>query len=182
MKIEDLIVLRTPPSLRTSPPGYLLYVSHVWNTWSRHVALLIPRTSAMPPLSRCLVGHSKKYSKIIKVSHGVLKKGLKNHLNPPFLYRLGGLKNSTTIKQEPYLYLYLRGLFGEWKKLKKEKALKNKRKNVTSRDARGARLLLKKGLVQGIWGIDPPRSSILHGGLESRRRAAWVRVRLHSRN
>ncbi len=35
------------------------------------------------------------------LSHGVLKKGLKKHLNPPFLYRLGGLKNSTTIKQEP---------------------------------------------------------------------------------
>jgi hypothetical protein len=35
------------------------------------------------------------------VSHGVLKKGLKKHLNPPFLYRLGGLKNSTTMKQEP---------------------------------------------------------------------------------
>jgi hypothetical protein len=32
----------------------------------------------------------------------VLKKGLKNDLNPPFLYRLGGLKNSTTIKQEPF--------------------------------------------------------------------------------
>jgi hypothetical protein len=37
----------------------------------------------------------------MEVSHGVLKKGLKNDLNPPFLYRLGGLKNSTTIKQEP---------------------------------------------------------------------------------
>jgi len=35
------------------------------------------------------------------VSHGVLKKGLKKHLNPSFLYRLGGLKNSTTMKQEP---------------------------------------------------------------------------------
>ena len=41
--------------------------------------------------------------KVLKIlSHGVLKKGLKNHLNPPFLYRLVGLKNSTTIKQEPY--------------------------------------------------------------------------------
>jgi len=36
------------------------------------------------------------------VSHGVLKKGLKKHLNPSFLYRLGGLKNSTTMKQEPF--------------------------------------------------------------------------------
>jgi hypothetical protein len=44
---------------------------------------------------------TKKDSKIMEVSHGVLKKGLKNDLNPPFLYRLGGLKNSTTIKQEP---------------------------------------------------------------------------------
>jgi hypothetical protein len=37
------------------------------------------------------------------VSHGVLKKGLKNNLNLLFLYRLGGLKNSTTMKQEPFV-------------------------------------------------------------------------------
>jgi hypothetical protein len=37
------------------------------------------------------------------VSHGVLKKGLKKHLNPPFLYRLGGLKNSTTNKARAFL-------------------------------------------------------------------------------
>jgi hypothetical protein len=36
-----------------------------------------------------------------KIETRLFKKGLKNHLNPPFLYRLGGLKNSTTIKQEP---------------------------------------------------------------------------------
>ena len=39
--------------------------------------------------------------KIMLVSHGILKKGLKNNLNLLFLYRLGGLKNSTTMKQEP---------------------------------------------------------------------------------
>jgi hypothetical protein len=49
---------------------------------------------------------TKKDSKIMEVSHGVLKKGLKNDLNPPFLYRLGGLKNSTTIKQEPKLAFF----------------------------------------------------------------------------
>ena len=38
MKIADLIALRTPPSLCTSPTGYLLYGSHAWNTSSRHAS------------------------------------------------------------------------------------------------------------------------------------------------
>ena len=40
------------------------------------------------------MGYLKKDFKIVKVSHGVLKHGLENCLNPPILYRLGGLNNS----------------------------------------------------------------------------------------
>jgi hypothetical protein len=38
IKITDLIVLRTPPSLCTSPTGYFLCWSQTWNTWSRHAS------------------------------------------------------------------------------------------------------------------------------------------------
>jgi hypothetical protein len=72
-----------------------------WNKVTSHVAVLLTLTFTMTPLSRYLLWGTEKVLKNYLVSHGVLKKGLKNHLNPPFLYRLGGLKNSTTIKQEP---------------------------------------------------------------------------------
>jgi hypothetical protein len=73
-----------------------LWIPRMKYVVTSRIALLLPLTSAMPPLSRCLFWGEKVLENYL-VSHGVLK----NHLNPPFLYRLGGLKNSTTIKQEP---------------------------------------------------------------------------------
>jgi hypothetical protein len=58
------------------------------------VALLLPLTSAMPPLSRCLLCGTEKVLK----NHGQ-KKTQKSFKPTLFVqFSLGGLKNSTTIK------------------------------------------------------------------------------------
>ena len=66
MKIADLIVLRTPPSLCTSPTGYLLYGSHAWNTSSRHASHCC--SLQLPPCHLFLdafLGHSKSTQKLL---------------------------------------------------------------------------------------------------------------------
>jgi hypothetical protein len=73
MKIADLIMFRTPPSLCTSPTGYLIYGSHMkYVVTSRFALLLFPLTSSILPLSKMSCGPQKGL-KNIQVSFGRLK-------------------------------------------------------------------------------------------------------------
>ena len=104
MKTTEFKMLRTSPWLCTSPPGHWRYRSHAWNTWSRHAlrwcslqlppSAVIGQTLKWGTKKKWVTGYLKKDLKIVRISHGVLKNGLKNCLNPPILYRLGGLNNS----------------------------------------------------------------------------------------
>jgi hypothetical protein len=109
MVVLETLSSRPASSLKTAFSSGLFSVVvelNYSNKVTSHVVVLLPLTFTMTPLSRCLLWGTEKVLKNYLVSHGVLQKGLKNHLNPPFLYRLGGLKNSTTIKQEPFPLFY----------------------------------------------------------------------------